>query len=96
MKKFKMELVWHNCEECPPEEDYNSHLILSDGIKVCEVRWDKEEGFSYFSKKFGYRPLIGNYKKMWWADVRQTAQNDLRFRGLIVDDLVKDLKPLKI
>lgn len=95
MKKFTMELVWHNCETYPPKEDYNDFLIVSDGVGVCEVRWDKEEGFSYFSKQFGYRPLVGNYKKMWWADVRQTVQNDLRFRGL-TDDLDKDLEPLKI
>ena len=88
MKKFTMELVWHNCETYPPKEDYNDFLIVSDGVGVCEVRWDKEKGFSYFSKQFGYRPLVGNYKKMWWADVRQTAQNEPKFRGLIVDDLV--------
>ena len=84
-KKFTMELVWHNCEECPPEEDYNSHLILSDGVKVCKARWDKEDGFSYFSKQFGskqfgYRPLVGNYEKMWWADIEQTVQGEPRFK----------------
>lgn len=82
MNKFTMDLVWHNCETCPPEEDYNDFLIASDGVGVCEVQWDKEDGFWYYSKTFGWRPLIGNYKKMWWADLRQTVQNELKFRGV--------------
>ena len=80
MRKFTMELVWHNCETYPPKEDYNDYLIVSDGVGVCEVCWDKEKGFYYFNRVFGYQPLIGNYKKMWWADVRQTVQNELMFR----------------
>ena len=80
MNKFVMELVWHNCETYPPKEDYNDFLIVSDGTDICESRWNKEEGFSCFSKQFGYRPLVGNYKTMWWADLKQTIQNIPRFR----------------
>ena len=82
MKKFKMEFVWHNCEECPPEEDCNDFLIVSDGVGVCEVRWDKEEGFSCFNKQFGYCPLVGNYKKMWWTDIKQTVQGEQKFKNI--------------
>ena len=77
-----MELTWHNCETYPPEKDYNGFLIVSDGVGVCEVRWNKEEGFSYFSKQFGYSPLVGNYKKMWWADIAQTIHKTNEFKGV--------------
>lgn len=77
MKKFKMELVWHNCKTCPPEEDFNSYLLVTDGWDVQEMRWDKIWG--------GFRnrclEIKGpNLAKYWWADIFQTVHKTLKFR----------------
>ena len=45
MKKFTMELVWHNCEECPPEEAVNEKLVMTDGVEVFEAFWYRPDGF---------------------------------------------------
>ena len=34
MDKFKMELTWHNCKTCPPEECFNSYLLVTDGWDI--------------------------------------------------------------
>lgn len=41
MSKMKMELVWHNCETCRPEEEYNACLYLTNG----------DDYFDKFAKK---------------------------------------------
>ena len=76
MKKFKMELVWHNCKTCPPEEDFNSYLLVTDGLDVQEMRWDKIWG--------GFRNRIleikgENLTKYWWADIAQTVRKTPEF-----------------
>lgn len=73
MRKFKMELVWHNCKTYPPEEDSNDFLIVSDGINVCEAKWNKKEGFSYKSSE------LLNHDNLWWADLRQTVRGESKF-----------------
>lgn len=87
MKKFTIELVWHNCLECPPEEATNDYLIATDGIDVFEAFWYRPDGFMIHAKH-GWHGLYEDLNKWYWADIRQTVRGDYRFRGLIVDDVV--------
>jgi hypothetical protein len=94
MKKFKMELVWHNCETYPPKEFSNNALIVTNGSDVLGMSWHRAEGYFVAENECCLRRL-DNLENWWWADIKQTVQNDLRFQGF-VDDLDKDLEPLKI
>lgn len=85
MKKFKMELTWHNCLECPPEECTNDCLIATDGEDVFEAFWYRPNGFMIRGKD-RWHDLYKDLDKWYWADIRQTVQNDGRFKGLFVDD----------
>ena len=91
MKKFTIELVWHNCLECPPEEATNDYLIATDGTDVFEAFWYRPDGFM-IRAKHGWHGVYENQDKWWWADVRQTVRGDHRFKGLFVDDLVDIFK----
>ena len=89
MKKFTMELVWHNCKTHPPKELCNDDLIGTNGHYVFNMSWFKDKGF-FIEVNGGndhkiQEVFLGDW---WWADIQQTAQNEPRFRGLIVDDLV--------
>lgn len=70
MDKFKMVLTWHNCETCPPEEDYNDELYVTDGVEVYHVEYSKDRGWwswgfdDYFTKE--------ELRECWWADLRRT------------------------
>ena len=87
MKIFTIELVWHNCLECPPEEETNDYLIATDGIDVFEAFWYRPDGFMIHAKH-GWHGLYEDLNKWYWADIRQTVRGDYRFRGLIIDDVV--------
>ena len=87
MKKFKMELTWHNCKECPPEECTNDYLIATDGTDVFEAFWYRPNGFMIRGKD-RWHDLYKDLDKWYWADIRQIVQNDIRFKGLFVDDEV--------
>lgn len=87
MKKFTMELVWHNCLECPPEEVTNDSLIMTDGTEVFEAFWYRPDGFMIRAKD-GWRGVYEDQDKWYWADIKQTVRGDVRFKGLIVDNLV--------
>ena len=64
MKKFKMQLVWHNCETCPPEEDYNECLIYTNGANIYHCEYFKEAGF----------PIKSEFlHDFWWADLHTTV-----------------------
>ena len=63
MQKFKMELTWHSCETCPPEEDYNPYLLITDGDIVKEVVWRKDRGWYMYGKWYVAPKLCGN--KCW-------------------------------
>lgn len=76
--KFKMELVWHNCYECPPEESFNDNLIATDGKRVFKVKYDKNVGwFDLDNVSFLPFELIWSY---WWADITQTVNECSDFK----------------
>jgi hypothetical protein len=78
MKKFKMELVWHNCYEYPPEETLNDNLIATDGKHVFKVKYDKNIGwFDLDNVRFLPFELLWEY---WWADIVQTVQGCSDFK----------------
>ena len=71
--KFKMELTWHNCETCPPEEEYNPYLFLTDGRGVIFAEYRKGKGF-FFDEKL----VVAD--SLWWADIEQTVQGCEEFK----------------
>ena len=81
-----MELVWHNCLECPPKETANDHLIATDGVNVCEASWYAPDGFMIRRNSYGYEDewwdsIYGEELNKWyWADIRQTVQCEYRFK----------------
>lgn len=79
MKKFKMELTWHNCLECPPKELTNDCLIATDGTDVFETFWYRPNGFMIRGKDRWY-DLYKGLNKWYWADIRQTVQEEKRFK----------------
>lgn len=93
MKKFTMELVWHNCKECPPEETANDYLVVTNGVHIYEAAWYAPDGFMIYQKQddwwHGIYEGLGNW---YWADLKQTVQGEPRFKGLIIDDLVDCLQ----
>ena len=78
MNKFKMELTWHNCKTCPPEETYNDTLYVTNGQWVRRVEYSIEEGW------YDYR--VGDYLpfdylcEYWWADMEQTVRGIKEFK----------------
>ena len=93
MKKFTMELVWHNCHGYPPSESRNDNLYITNGHWVHRAEYSIEDGW-YDFRTGDYLPfeLLWKY---WWADMEQTVQGEPRFKSSIVDDLddlVEDYK----
>ena len=78
MNKFVMELVWHNCYDCPPEEYWNDDLYITRGDFVHSAKYDKERG--WWSRELGDYIPIDILWEYWWADLNQTVQNVPRFR----------------
>ena len=77
MDKFKMELTWHNCKTCPPEEDFNSYLLVTDGRDIKEMRWVKSDNI--FINR--YSEIKGeDLDKYWWADIIQTVHKTPEFK----------------
>lgn len=83
MDKFKMELTWHNCKTCPPEEKRNNTLYATDGSYVFDVIYDSEYGW-YNLREFVYIPPENLYK-FWWADINQTVHKTYKFNGDLND-----------
>jgi hypothetical protein len=75
MKKFTMELVWHNCKTCPPSEEYNDGLLLWDGNDLFCAEWDN--GYWWYDNH--YLDMTGEEDVCWWSDIRQTVQSEQRF-----------------
>lgn len=75
--KFKMELVWHNCQSYPPEEYWNKNLYISDGTYVSGVEYDKQYG--WFDQSAGDYISYQELHKYWWADLDQTVRECLEF-----------------
>ena len=80
MKKFKMELVWHNCLECPPEEVTSDYLIMTDGTDVFEAFWYAPDGFM-IRAIHGWHGVYEDRDKWWWADIKQTVRKEEKFKG---------------
>ena len=74
--KFKIGLVWHNCHSCPPKEEYNGSLIVTNGIDVFKASYCKGLGF----------PVLDNtpdtLSKYWWADIVQTIRTSDEFKQI--------------
>ena len=51
MNKFVMELVWHNCYDCPPKEFWNNKLYVTNGEYIHEVEYNQERG--WWSRELG-------------------------------------------
>lgn len=71
MDKFKMELTWHNCKSCPPNETYNSWLIITDGHNTDSFVYDSRCGFPVARDK------LHTY---WWADLARTVRETKEFK----------------
>ena len=78
MNKFKMGLTWHNCKTCPPEEDFNACLVVTNGKLIYEMAWDRYwcGGFRSYNFTIKDEDLI----KWWWADIVQTVHNTPEFK----------------
>lgn len=79
MNKFTMELVWHNCKIYPPTEQFNSHLLVTDGVTIHEMMWDKTAFGDGGFLKVGLEIKGDDLHKYWWADINQTIQGEHRF-----------------
>ena len=76
MDKFKMELTWHNCKTCPPKEEFNPWLLVTDGHNV--------DHYPYY-KKYGFNINEDVLHKYWWADLCQTVHETKEFKGDVND-----------
>ena len=72
MDKFKMELTWHNCKTCPPEEVFNPWLIYTDGNNVSSL---------VYYKKYGFPASESELHKYWWADISRTVRESNVFNS---------------
>lgn len=75
--KFTMELVWHNWETCPPEEDHNFCLVLSDGEGFWIVEYYAQYG--WFCDD-GTPITKEEFKTLYWADLSQTISKCNKFK----------------
>ena len=73
--KFTMQLVWHNCKTHPPEEQFNPHLIVTDGVIIHDMMWDKAYG-GYL--KVGLCIRSDEANKYWWTDIDQTVRRSFK------------------
>lgn len=77
MTKHTMELVWHSCVDCLPEEDYNPHLYVTDGTDVIEMEWERDgdhQRFIFEDEACLFRLEAGaDADGWWWADLVQTV-----------------------
>jgi hypothetical protein len=73
MDKFKMELTWHNCKTCPPEESYNPMLVITNGRDIDYITYYRRYGFP-----------INNcvLHEFWWADLSRTVQESDKFKEM--------------
>ena len=71
MNKFKIELTWHNCKTCPPEEVFNPCLVYTDGYNV---------GYCAYYKKYGFPIVESKLHEYWWADLSRTVRESIEFK----------------
>ena len=80
MDKFKMELTWHNCKTCPPQESKNDFLIVTDGDDIFTATWSNVDGYRVKHGVSCYEPYIsGSLHYWWWADITRTIHSSLKF-----------------
>ena len=77
--KFSIELVWHNCQTCPPEENYNNNLYATNGSSVFRVIYDNGD---WYDTDFDVFIPDDTLSKFWWADIAQTMNAAELFIGL--------------
>ena len=64
--KTTMGLVWHNCLTCPPQEEQNMNLVMTDGTCTVNVAW--------IHGKFFYEDIpLDVEESFWWADLIRTT-----------------------
>lgn len=80
MNKFKMELTWHSCETCLPEEDYNACLYVTDGNEVFPTTWRRDHNWQRFEHCYWYIEPGINSDGYWWADIEQTVRGTKEFK----------------
>ena len=68
--KFKMGLVWHNCNTYPPEEEYNECLLVTDGDFVAIALYDSGKWYDMDDNNLA---MLYDLNKLWWADIEQTV-----------------------
>ena len=73
MKKFKMELTWHNCKTYPPKETFNPWLIYTDGYNI---------DYLVYYNKYGFPVPKDELHKYWWADLSRTVQESKEFKEI--------------
>ena len=75
MNKVTMELVWHDCVTCPPEEESNENLIMTDGKSVWNAEYERIDGDGEWFKDGTHSINVNRPgKKYWWADLLQTTK----------------------
>lgn len=72
MIKKTMELVWHDCKTCPPEEKYNERLFISSGFQVVPVVWINGKFYHKSGPSEGKEVDI-NAPCVYWADIDYTT-----------------------
>ena len=73
MNKFKMELTWHNCKTCPPEEEFNRFLIITNGNHI--------DHCAYYNK-YGFPIPDDELHAYWWADISRTVRESSEFKEM--------------
>ena len=83
MKKFTMELVWHNCLECPPSESFNDNLYITNGRSMHKGMYEKGIGWTLSAPwaHSVYQISFDSLKDFWWADIEQTVQGERGFKN---------------
>ena len=81
MNKMTMELVWHNCKTCPPEETHNECLYITNGDGVFEVEWDNGYWIDCYDG-VRIRNIEERSDEFWWADIDQTTAGFFKSIGL--------------
>lgn len=72
MDKFKMELTWHNCATCPPEEDFNHDLFFTNGTGVMHGWYSIYCGYNLHGVDKEDQPQEYHLPNLWWADITRT------------------------
>ena len=73
MDKFKIDLTWHNCKTCPPNEDYNSCLVITNGYNI---------DYCSYHKRYGFPIADDELHEYWWADIYRTVRESKEFKEL--------------